>query len=39
MYHVMVLMIEMGIDLCDIRREMASRHVIDKKVKQEKMRP
>ena len=38
MYHVMVLMIEMGISLDDIRREMASRHVIDKKVKQEKMR-
>ncbi|MBP3657387.1 MAG: bifunctional phosphoribosyl-AMP cyclohydrolase/phosphoribosyl-ATP diphosphatase HisIE [Clostridia bacterium] len=37
MYHVMVLMIEMGISLDDIRREMASRHVIDKKVKQEKM--
>ena len=38
MYHVMVLMIEMGISLDDIRREMASRHVIDKKVKQEKMK-
>ena len=38
MYHVMVLMIEMGISLEDIRKEMASRHVIDKKVKQEKMR-
>ena len=37
MYHVMVLMVEAGIDLEDIRREMASRHVIDKKVKQEKM--
>ena len=37
MYHVMVLMLEMGISLEDIRREMASRHVIDKKVKQEKM--
>ena len=37
MYHVMVLMIEMGISLEDIKREMASRHVIDKKVKQEKM--
>lgn len=37
MYHVMVLMIEMGISLDDIKREMASRHVIDKKVKQEKM--
>ena len=38
MYHVMVLMIEMGISLVDIRKEMASRHVIDKKVTQEKMR-
>lgn len=36
-YHVMVLMIEMGISLEDIRKELASRHVIDKKVKQEKM--
>ena len=37
MYHVMVLMIEMGISLEDIKKEMASRHVIDKKIKQEKM--
>ena len=36
-YHVMVLMIESGISLEDIHRELASRHVIDKKVKQEKM--
>lgn len=36
-YHVMVLMIEMGISLEDIRKELASRHIIDKKVKQEKM--
>ena len=36
-YHVMVLMIEMGISLEDIHDELASRHVIDKKVKQEKM--
>ncbi|MBR6708693.1 MAG: bifunctional phosphoribosyl-AMP cyclohydrolase/phosphoribosyl-ATP diphosphatase HisIE [Clostridia bacterium] len=35
-YHVMVLMVEMGISLDDIRRELASRHVIDHKVKQEK---
>ena len=33
-YHVMVLMIEMGISLEDIHRELASRHVIDHKVKQ-----
>ncbi|MBQ7486619.1 MAG: bifunctional phosphoribosyl-AMP cyclohydrolase/phosphoribosyl-ATP diphosphatase HisIE [Clostridia bacterium] len=38
MYHVMVLMIEAGISLDDIRKEMAGRHVIDRKVKQEKMR-
>lgn len=36
-YHVMVLMIEMGISLDDIQKELASRHVIDKKIKQEKM--
>ena len=36
-YHVMVLMVEMGISLEDIHNELASRHVIDKKVKQEKM--
>ncbi len=36
-YHVMVLMIEMGISLEDIFDELASRHVIDHKVKQEKM--
>lgn len=36
-YHVMVLMIEMGISLDDIHDELASRHVIDKKIKQEKM--
>lgn len=36
-YHVMVLMVEAGISLDDIRNELASRHVIDHKVKQEKM--
>ena len=36
-YHVLVLMIQMGISLEDITRELASRHVIDHKVKQEKM--
>ena len=36
-YHVMVMMIEMGISLEDIHNELASRHVIDHKVKQEKM--
>ena len=37
-YHVMVLMVEMGISVEDIHRELASRHVIDHKVKQEKMK-
>ena len=36
-YHVIVLMIEQGISLEDIHNELASRHVIDHKVKQEKM--
>ena len=36
-YHTMVLMLQMGISLEEIHRELASRHVIDKKVKQEKM--
>ena len=36
-YHVMVLMTEMGITVDDIHRELASRHIIDHKVKQEKM--
>lgn len=36
-YHVMVLMVELGISPDEVRRELASRHVIDHKVKQEKM--
>ena len=36
-YHVMVLMNEMGISLEEVRKELASRHIIDHKVKQEKM--
>ena len=36
-YHVMVLMIEAGISLEDIHKELSSRHVIDHKIKQEKM--
>ena len=36
-YHVMVLMVQMGISVEDIRSELASRHIIDHKVKQEKM--
>lgn len=37
LYHLMVLMVEAGISLEEVRAELASRHVIDKKVKQEKM--
>ena len=37
MYHVMVLMNQMDISLEEVHREIASRHVIDHKVKQEKM--
>ncbi len=36
-YHVMVMMVQMGITVEDVQRELASRHVIDHKVKQEKM--
>ncbi|MBE6606123.1 MAG: bifunctional phosphoribosyl-AMP cyclohydrolase/phosphoribosyl-ATP diphosphatase HisIE [Ruminococcaceae bacterium] len=36
-YHIMVMMVEMGISLDEVRSELASRHVIDHKVKQEKM--
>ena len=36
-YHVMVMMIQQGISLEDVRQELKSRHVIDHKVKQEKM--
>lgn len=36
-YHVMVLMTQAGISLEEIHKELASRHVIDHKVKQEKM--
>ncbi len=36
-YHVMVLMVEMGISIDDIKKELASRNVVDHKVKQEKM--
>ncbi len=37
MYHAMVLMVDMGVSLEDVTRELAKRHVIDKKVKQERM--
>ncbi len=37
MYHALVLMADMEISVDDVMKELASRHVIDKKVKQEKM--
>ncbi len=37
-YHVLVLLAELGIPLAEVRKELASRHVIDHKVKQEKMK-
>ena len=36
-YHILVLMVEMGIDLAQVRQELENRHVVDKKVKQERM--
>lgn len=36
-YHVLVLMVEMGISYEDLMKELSSRHVVDHKVKQEKM--
>ncbi len=36
-YHVLVLMVDMGITVDDIKNELQSRHVIDHKVKQETM--
>ena len=36
-YHTLVLMVEAGISVDDVRKELASRHIIDHKVKQEKM--
>lgn len=37
-YHVMVMMTEMSISIDEVRAELASRHVVDKKIKQEKMK-
>ena len=37
-YHVMVMMVEQGIDLKDVTAELAKRHVVDHKVKQERMK-
>ena len=36
-YHVLVMMVELGIRPEEIRKELKSRHIIDHKVKQEKM--
>ena len=36
-YHIMVLMVESGITVSDVMQELASRHIIDKKLKQERM--
>ena len=36
-YHVMVLMVQSGISLEDVTRELSRRHVVDHKVKQERM--
>ena len=36
-YHILVLMAQMGITVDEVQKELASRHVIDHKVKQEKM--
>ena len=37
MYHVMVMMVQLGISVDDVMEELESRHIIDHKVKQEKM--
>ncbi|HIW56241.1 MAG TPA: bifunctional phosphoribosyl-AMP cyclohydrolase/phosphoribosyl-ATP diphosphatase HisIE [Firmicutes bacterium] len=37
-YHVMVLMVQYGIKIDDVVDELAKRHVVDKKVKQETMK-
>ena len=36
-YHIMVLMVEMGISIEDVKKELASRNIVDVKIKQEKM--
>jgi phosphoribosyl-ATP pyrophosphohydrolase/phosphoribosyl-AMP cyclohydrolase len=37
-YHIMVMMVEQGIDLKDVTTELSKRHVVDHKVKQERMK-
>ena len=38
LYHLTVLMVEMGISLQDVAKELEKRHVVDTKIKQETMR-
>ena len=38
LYHLMVMMVEQGIALQDVTAELAKRHVIDHKIKQERMK-
>lgn len=37
-YHIMVMMVQQGIELKDVTAELAKRHVVDHKVKQERMK-
>ena len=37
-YHIMVMMVEQGIEMKDVTAELAKRHVVDHKVKQERMK-
>ena len=37
-YHIMVMMVEQGISLKDVTAELSKRHVIDHKIKQERMK-
>ncbi len=37
LYHITVMMIEMGISIDEVTSELAKRHIVDHKVKQEKM--
>lgn len=38
LYHCLVLMVESGISLNDVKKELAKRHIVDHKVKQETMK-
>ena len=37
-YHILVLMVQMGITPDEVKKELAGRHVVDHKVKQETMK-